>query len=75
MSGQIKEAITTIASASGAEVEGEISRRSMLRIMKEGGVAAGMQVVDDVRSADSKSLHPMYPVKKLNMFFSHNNQQ
>ena len=54
---QNSHAVATIATAAGAEVEGEISRRSMLRIMKEGGVAAGMQIVDDVKSTDSESLH------------------
>ncbi|TBU38668.1 hypothetical protein BD309DRAFT_983517 [Dichomitus squalens] len=51
----VKEAIMRMASAIGVRVEGDLSKRTASRAVKEGGVIAQMQVVEELQAADSTS--------------------
>ncbi|TBU57720.1 hypothetical protein BD310DRAFT_949181 [Dichomitus squalens] len=49
----VKEAIMRMASAIGVRVEGDLSKRTASRAVKEGGVIAQMQVVEELQAADN----------------------
>ncbi|TBU27031.1 hypothetical protein BD311DRAFT_789384 [Dichomitus squalens] len=53
---QVKKAITQMATAAGLTVEGNMSERTGGRVVKEGGIMAQMQVVEELQSADGATL-------------------
>lgn len=71
---QVGGIITTMAQASGVAVEGDISERSVSRIVGEGYLAAMMQIVEDVDRADG-GLYNLYHVHLLKTHISYHTQQ
>ncbi|RDX46785.1 hypothetical protein OH76DRAFT_1442708 [Lentinus brumalis] len=53
---QINGAISAVAQATGTAVAGSLSARSIGRFVREGGVAAAMQIVDEIRTAQSLTI-------------------
>ncbi|TBU51131.1 hypothetical protein BD310DRAFT_835246 [Dichomitus squalens] len=53
---QIKEAIIRVAATAGITVEGNISERTELQIMREGKLLSECQIVNEIRQADSLTL-------------------
>jgi len=51
---QVSGVIKTVTAALGAEVKGEISTRSVARIMLEGDLAANIQLVDEAQQVHGK---------------------
>ena len=51
---QVSGVIKTVTAALGAEVKGEISTRSVARIMLEGDLAANIQLVDEAQQVQGK---------------------
>lgn len=52
---QVSPAISTMAQAMGVRVEGEISDRSVRRIVEEGWVLSVLQIVSEVHDADGEN--------------------
>lgn len=50
---QVNGAIALVARATGNAVAGRLSERSIGRFVREGGVAAAMQIVDEIQTAQS----------------------
>ncbi|TBU36763.1 hypothetical protein BD309DRAFT_984732 [Dichomitus squalens] len=53
---QVKKAITQMATAAGLTVKGNMSERTGGRVVKEGGIMAQMQVVEELQGADGATL-------------------
>lgn len=53
---QVRNTIFTVAQAMGMTVEGNISERTIRRIIQEGWVAAVMQIVEEINSAEGNVL-------------------
>ena len=67
---QVQEVIAAVAQTMGGSVVGKLSPRSVGRFVREGGVAAAMQIVEDIRAARSK--HFLYgSTGLLKTYFEH----